>query len=310
MIFTLNRGAQAPRGQRLTNPDLIWPGMTLRIPVPKPVEAAPPPEVAPEAAAPAPEAPEAPATPETAATPETPTVATSAPPAPAPAAECAAVTVTTPVPALSAPGDPGVPAPIEGPAHLWSTPVPDAGTAMAPTGPVEPDPAPPPPVVIAPTAAAPGLPPAASAPVPSTPAWPGPDPRVMAGLLATGVAAVTGWALARRRRQQGLAVTSDDRLLPIVLNHPVVADEESGLTSRALAPQTRQRQAGLEADNRVVATNLVLEALAAVGWPFAQVVSLLDRADCLQYRITLNGPAPTDLTALADRLEEHLSSPI
>lgn len=112
-IFDLNRGTASVDGRLLTNPDLIWPGLRLALPLSIPDQAVTPP---PAPSPPTPELPPAMPTtppPDTAPSPSpadrpeptpaaSPTPATTAEPAPNPACPTPAVSAATPPPAASA----------------------------------------------------------------------------------------------------------------------------------------------------------------------------------------------------------------
>ncbi|MCC6630100.1 MAG: LysM peptidoglycan-binding domain-containing protein [Chloroflexi bacterium] len=138
------------------------------------------------------------------------------------------------------------------------------------------------------------------------------DPLVaVLGIGGLG-AVISGLAVARLRRRQRLAVGTD-RELPVVMSAPTRPDPdgESGALVRDLAAQTRQRQAGVETDNRVVATARCLATLREeLRIPYVAILSLVDRASWLQFRLILGGPQPLDLAAIEEALQGALCSPV
>lgn len=333
-IFEANRGRPAPQGRALTDPDLIWPGMTLRIPIapdqaravnqpdagpPSPPPAAEPTSLEPAPVEPAPVEPaataeavpaeagvaEAPAAPRppAPAPPATPTVPTAAPPdsgAEAAAAQAGWARLQAEAEAEARANAKAAAAaraavPTPEPAAVQATPATVASTP--PPGAGEP-------VTPTPSAEPTGLPTAAPVAIPAEPATA--DDIPLAGLLASAsllLAAVGAYHLRRRLAQ---SPEPHRALVPLHFPAPPTRDPQTGLGSQPLAPQAAQRRHGLETDPRPVVTGLVLGALARAGWPDAQVISLCAGELALTVRLHLGAPPPADLDPLLEQLEEAL----
>lgn len=305
VIFHANKGIRAPNGQYLTDPNLIWPGMTLRIPRPcAPATAPPVTTTVVDTPAPTAEAPSRAARQaerlrqqaEAEAEAEVATIARRA--AAALAAPATAPPLSPAVPSGQAPGGghagmPGDPARElsgDGPA-LTPTTMPAAPTAVAPTETAE--------------AASTAVPPAEMAS--EIPSYASLLAGVVAGILA--LASGAGWATDQLRRRRALVSRpASERVLP--LHFARAAGGTAGPAGRPLAVQRTQRQAGLETDERVVLTEHLMAALVAAGYPEAAVVTLLADGRRATYLVRVGGPPPDDLAALAGALEDRVASPV
>lgn len=282
VIFEANRGRPAPGNRYLVHPDLIWPGMTLRIPLP--LAAAPAPPTTAEAGP----ATAGPGEPLGIPVPGSPPLAPARPPldpareaADARAAWARLQAAAEAEARANATVRPVTPAPVAPPAT--------AATHEQTSTPAQPAPAP--------------EAPASETPAPGAPFTAADLP--LEGLLAgaAALAATLGYRALRRR----LAASEPDRrLLPFHFPARPTIDHATGLASQPLAPQASQRHRGVEADPRHAVTALVLEALARAGWPAAQVVSLCAGDERLIFRLRLGAPLPADLDPLLEVLEDEV----
>ncbi|MCC6630401.1 MAG: LysM peptidoglycan-binding domain-containing protein [Chloroflexi bacterium] len=327
VIFEANRGRPAPGNRFLADPDLIWPGMTLKIPLPAqavapaapggPVAApdaatpaaAPAPEPAPEPPAPAAPAAPTPPAPPAASAPRAEPTAAPAPPIAAPPADHARPAVDAEREAAAArlawqrlQAEAEAEARANAAASTAASPPPEAPAATA--TPAD-DAVTPEPVDVTPVADLP----AAERRQPWSDGQPVTGDVPLAG-VAAGLAALAA-ALGYRALRRHLHATRDDdrHRLPFHFPFAPAVDPASGLATQPLAPPARQRQRGVEADARHAVTARLLAVLERAGWPDARVLSLAEGEERLVYHLRLE-PPPADVDRLADQLEDALDAMI
>jgi nucleoid-associated protein YgaU/DNA-binding SARP family transcriptional activator len=312
VIFEANKGVIAPNGERLTDPDLIWPGMVLRIPRPAAAARAPVPAATPAPASnpghdvptPAPPPPTSPVEANVVA-PDAPSraarqaarlrqqaeaeAATEASALARRAAEALTGITTRPESASDQPAVTALP-----------SSAPDAAAATAPEPAADgagEEAVPSPSVATAPPA-----------PAAQTPSY----TDLLAGVVAGALVLTTGgwWVADRLRRRRALAARpSGERVVPLHFSRVDPAGA-AGPAKRPLAAQLAQRAAGLETDERVVLTERLVEALAAAGYLEAAIATLTTAGSRATYHVRLGAPPPADLATLTEALEGIIASPI